>query len=490
MKMVKSLLLGSAAGLIAVAGAQAADLPVKAKAVEYVKICSLYGVGYYYIPGTDTCIKIGGYVRWEGYHNAGQGAYPDGTGSGAFTRANNTWAMQARFRLTTDVRTQTEYGTLRSYFAFGVNALNLANEAFYNGATGQSTTVSMERAFIQFAGFTIGRADTFFAFYNGAAYGLVPLKYDGSTGPGGLNVVAYTWQFGNGLSASLSLEDQSQMGAPVVDISGGGEDRAGQQWPNIVGNLRVDQAWGSAQIMGALHEVAGRYYQGGAGCTPGFSNNTGCVYPGDELGWAVGAGLTLKMPWDAKDTLSGVIAYAEGAGRYVANLQGNQFMHKQGIAVGQFSDGVFANPGVGGQGGQIELTQTWGGTIAFEHYWTPSLRTSWVAGYLNVEYSDAAKAMLAANGCAGGAIGTNLTAGTITNCNPDYSSWRLASRTMWNPVANLDVGLEVAYQKTNTAYAGLATAGLAAQNLATGTYAIEDQDAWTATVRVQRSFWP
>ena len=65
MKLVKSLLLGSAAGLIAVGGAQAADLPVKAKAVEYVKICSLYGAGFYYIPGTDTCIKLGGYLRAE-----------------------------------------------------------------------------------------------------------------------------------------------------------------------------------------------------------------------------------------------------------------------------------------------------------------------------------------------------------------------------------------------------------------------------------------
>ena len=63
MKMVKSLLLGSAAGLVAVAGAQAADLPVKAKPVEYVKICTLYGEGFYYIPGSDTCIKLGGYVR-------------------------------------------------------------------------------------------------------------------------------------------------------------------------------------------------------------------------------------------------------------------------------------------------------------------------------------------------------------------------------------------------------------------------------------------
>ena len=71
MKMVKSLLLGTAAGLVAMTGAQAADLPVKAKPVQYVKICSLYGAGFYYIPGTDTCIKIGGFVRAEVNFNAG-----------------------------------------------------------------------------------------------------------------------------------------------------------------------------------------------------------------------------------------------------------------------------------------------------------------------------------------------------------------------------------------------------------------------------------
>ncbi len=60
---IKSLALGTAAGLVALTGAQAADLPVKAKAVEYVKVCSLYGAGFYYIPGTDTCIRIGGAMR-------------------------------------------------------------------------------------------------------------------------------------------------------------------------------------------------------------------------------------------------------------------------------------------------------------------------------------------------------------------------------------------------------------------------------------------
>jgi hypothetical protein len=62
-KWRKTLLLGTAAGLAGVAGAQAADMPVKAAPVQYVKICSLYGDGFYYIPGTDTCLKLGGYLR-------------------------------------------------------------------------------------------------------------------------------------------------------------------------------------------------------------------------------------------------------------------------------------------------------------------------------------------------------------------------------------------------------------------------------------------
>jgi hypothetical protein len=63
MHKVKSLLLGTVAGFAALGGAQAADMPAKARPVQYVKICSLYGDGFYYIPGTDTCLKLGGYLR-------------------------------------------------------------------------------------------------------------------------------------------------------------------------------------------------------------------------------------------------------------------------------------------------------------------------------------------------------------------------------------------------------------------------------------------
>src|SRR5262249_31683993 len=120
MKMVRSLLLGSAAGFVAVAGAQAADMPVKAKPVEYVKICRLYGAGFYYLPGTDICIKWGAYVRSQWYYGAGasptNGPFIGVSGQNSnFNSMPNDLVVRARTVFTMDARTQTEYGTLRAY---------------------------------------------------------------------------------------------------------------------------------------------------------------------------------------------------------------------------------------------------------------------------------------------------------------------------------------------------------------------------------------
>ena len=70
MRTVEGVVLGSTVVLFSLGEVQAADLPVNAKAVEYVRICSLYGAGFWYIPGTDTCIKIGGFLRIDTTFNA------------------------------------------------------------------------------------------------------------------------------------------------------------------------------------------------------------------------------------------------------------------------------------------------------------------------------------------------------------------------------------------------------------------------------------
>src|SRR5262245_58830531 len=155
MKTGKSLLLGSAAGLVAIAGAQGADLPVKAKPVQYVKICSLYGVGFYYIPGTDMCIKIGGWVRAE-YTYGPNGNISWGWANGNVdnrTTNNSTW--RSRGYITADARNQTEYGTVRGYLAVGLSTNNV-------GFDGAGNTFSANRAFIQWAGFTFGLSQSDF----------------------------------------------------------------------------------------------------------------------------------------------------------------------------------------------------------------------------------------------------------------------------------------------------------------------------------------
>src|SRR5271165_1353892 len=132
MKMVKALLLGTAAGFVAVAGAQAADMPVTGAAVQYVKICNLYGDGFYYLPGTNICVKIGGYVRTQlswGVGSSGTfGPFQTGSASGtpvAVGYSNrldgNDMNWRSRAYISMDTREQTDYGILRSYINIGIN---------------------------------------------------------------------------------------------------------------------------------------------------------------------------------------------------------------------------------------------------------------------------------------------------------------------------------------------------------------------------------
>src|ERR1700753_3071138 len=116
MKSIRGLLLGTGAVIFATAGAQAADLPLKAKAVEYVRVCSLYGAGFYYIPGTDTCIKLGGYLRADLNIQGGRSGQPFWNGDpGVQDRFVNEYNAYSRLAVTLDTRTATEYGVVRTF---------------------------------------------------------------------------------------------------------------------------------------------------------------------------------------------------------------------------------------------------------------------------------------------------------------------------------------------------------------------------------------
>ena len=175
MKLVKSLLLGSVAGVAAVAGAQAADLPFrKAAPVEYVRVCDFTGAGFFYIPGTDTCLKIEGFVRAEYAAIEQQNSFSPsnfgGPNAGLINGRNQDLSgFFARGRLAADARTQTAYGTLRTYVRYEIT------EAFgnYGGAlsqggetnTNQNSAAHLDKGYITFAGLQAGRFQSIFDFY-------------------------------------------------------------------------------------------------------------------------------------------------------------------------------------------------------------------------------------------------------------------------------------------------------------------------------------
>ncbi|MCX7309724.1 MAG: porin, partial [Afipia sp.] len=226
MSKIKSLILGSAAVIAASVGAQAADLPVKAKAVAYVKICSLYGAGFYYIPGTDTCIKLGGYTQLDVNFNAGnydQPGWANSTGAavaaGSAYGGNNLsmgsrdkeyFTTRARNQFNIDTRTATEYGVVRSFWA--------SNFEFSTGAGPSSGNLTVDYGFVQFAGFTFGKAVGTFQTPWGAYGGnnntaFLLGGYDNATG---IVQIAYTWQFGNGVSAQVAVEDNRVISRTAV----------------------------------------------------------------------------------------------------------------------------------------------------------------------------------------------------------------------------------------------------------------------------------
>lgn len=156
---IKSLLLGSAAALVAVSGARAADAIIAAEPepVEYVRVCDAFGTGYFYIPGTETCLRISGYVRVQNNYNnfditgamttanvtaltgatlfAGVAPTATAAAIAPWTAAPDTssFAQTTRGRLAISAKSDTEYGMLEGFFAIQANdggSAMILDEAF------------------------------------------------------------------------------------------------------------------------------------------------------------------------------------------------------------------------------------------------------------------------------------------------------------------------------------------------------------------------
>jgi hypothetical protein len=516
MKLVKSLLLGSAAGLVAVAGAQAADLPTKKAApAEYVRICNVYGPGFFYIPGTDTCIKLGGKAEFDLEWDEPR------------AHSDPTIGYNALARVNLDARTATDWGLLRAFvqidirrrtgawygsgtsarqgfgivYGGGVNPGNgfssFAGVNSFSPSYGVQleSSVNADKAFIQWGGLTAGRFQSFFDFYadNDNYHGMG----DSDTTTQGL---AYTYAFGNGFSATLAIEDGAERrnvigsvgtvaggaifpsvfaGAAATNfaltfpaagnplfaaaVANGGlvpafDPGQRQNTPDVVGALRVDQAWGSAQLSGAWHHVS---TQGSvttiAGAAPGAGSVNGGFGALTAEGYAVQGGVKVNLPFISPgDDLWVEGAFSHGATTYTNGGypgQGSATANQFGASTLNLYDGI-VNPQ-----GKLHLTNSWSVLADYLHYWTPSIREAFFGSYYRQSYGHAIRT---AAGFAEGAacptcIGTVTTA-SGANFDPfspfytDGAQWQIGTNVTWSPVKNLDIGVEVIYVANDDAH--------------------------------------
>ncbi|TPK76480.1 porin, partial [Mesorhizobium sp. B2-4-15] len=229
-------------------GARAADAVVVAEPepAEYVKICDVYGAGYFYIPGTETCLRIGGYVRYQA--SAGeQGSFDGRTATDHEDGGeNDTWSKYARLSLRTWTGQETELGTLKTY-----------TETRFTYSNGSSGT-SLNFAWIQLGGLRVGADESAFDTFTGYAGNVINdtlVPYGGFE----TNVIQYYFDAGNGFSAVVSLEQGSDQSSDSIDVPDATID---SYVPNVVGGVKYTQGWGSISGVVAYdsnyEEVAGK----------------------------------------------------------------------------------------------------------------------------------------------------------------------------------------------------------------------------------------
>jgi hypothetical protein len=532
---LKSLLFGSAAALMAVTGAQAAEpiLEPIAEPVDYVRICDAFGTGFFYIPGTDTCLKIGGYVRadflydhdWEDVvvhaRDFGEPFVAFDAAGNPFIpvrpqedRNYNEFGTRVRARLTFDTRVGTDIGMIRTFTDLWITLGPIgarANPGFSDNVIGGGAFF-LRQAFIQIANdwgtLTFGRADSFFEFWESDAWA-TRLGDDAPLSP--VNLAAATFNLGGGVSATLALED-STTDAPDRRAIGGGVGffpidtnfdgipdaigrcggdafgppsafpglcptgfsglHGGNRAPDVVANLRVDQAWGSAQVMGALHTIRARAFTG-----PDLFPDR---EPDTEFGWAVGAGAGIDIPGTGLTfNIQGV--YSDGAPGYATT--GGPGVLSDGYVIRRF-DTDLASPAFGTSiATDIETTEAWsikagiGGNLAPD--WIFNLQGS----FARVDQPDVLGPPLGVDASGNLVFATGQTAvqtavfdpaspvffdvGPVLNL--DYDFWTVAGYVAWAPVRGFIAGLELAYEKIDFDEGG-------------------DLDRWGGMVRVQKTF--
>nr|WP_321458130.1 porin [uncultured Cohaesibacter sp.] len=271
---IKSLILGSAAALVAGGAAQAADLPV-AEPVDYVKVCDAYGAGYFFIPGTDTCMKIFGSVTF--------GATSESFMTGKTRTNDRLYNFYTETTLRFQLMEETEYGTLMARMEYDDESTNVTN----GGVAGAGTAI--DKAWLQLGGLYAGLTDSALDFNAGPVYD------DFGYGYGDVNTIGYRASLGNGVTATIALEEYDGN----ANSLGGG---ARQSVPALVASLAVKQGWGSAVIGAGVNQV--RY------ASAAFDT---------DMGWTIGGEVEFNLMEGLTLGLAG--GYGMGNNSYLGDFQ-------------------------------------------------------------------------------------------------------------------------------------------------------------------------
>ena len=288
---IKSLLLGSAAALAAVSGARAADAVVIAEPepVEYVRVCDAYGAGFFYIPGTETCLRISGYVWYQvaaGNYRTNSGPGVGGDTTGYYdSRTADGWMKSTRARVNIDARQETEWGSLRS-------RIRLQSTWGFQG-DGPTT---VDQAYIELGGLMMGYSESFWADSKNGG----PSNY-GSHSWGGMyygyqqrHLIGYRFDGGNGFFGAISLEDDTLSGRGYM--------------PDVVAKIGISQGWGAVWVKVAYDESFDGTVPTLSGLAPFAGTNSG--------GFGAQLGAQINIPNMPGSSLRAFVFYADGAHAY------------------------------------------------------------------------------------------------------------------------------------------------------------------------------
>ena len=479
----KYVLIYHASILVALGGASAADLPSRKVApVEYVRVCDTYGAGFYWIPGTDTCLKVGGRVRVDTWYTPAKNAVVHRTTGGGVIAANtfissngvDQFGWYARGSVMMDARTQSGWGTVQTVMSLRLmSASGLANTppGYSAGAFagGNASTANIDVAYIRFAGFTIGQTQSSnFIFLPDLSYGSI---WSGGF-PNGIRQLSYTATFGAGFSATLALENPGDvpnstpintLGANPFTATAAIPGSVIARLPNLVGNLRIDQSWGSAIVSGAVLQNSATFGNPALAAV----GNTGPNMR--RTGWAVGAGLRINLPMIAAgDHLYLWTAYGVGATGYVATATMNGNAGRTASFLGGFLRAdrnmtLFCLNAACSVGG-AEQARAFNFTAVLTHYWTPILRSNLVASYGAITPGTVTRS-------------TAWTQGGLSSANV----LGIMGSLIWSPVRNFDIGFELSYSRLRQSLPLAVPAGLAA-------LASVNPSNWMGRMRIERTF--